>query len=306
MITAAAAQSVKIRVEPLPKEKAARPDSIPAEGSGTTPLHGPAPAYATAFSPDGTILATGYKNGSTYLWNVASSRLIATLHDPGAANGKEVDSVAFSPDGRTLATGDGNGYTNLWNVVSRRRGAILRVSLADPAGAGVFSVAFSSQGTMATGDYDGHVYLWDLTSGATAAGFSLPGTYCTAGTICDSVSALAFSDDGNLLAAGTESGIAEIWNVARHHGSPDHRAGRPPGGDLGAVVPRSRHARDGLRRRQNLPVAVNAASLTATVTGTLRDPNSGRQGVGTLAFSADGQYLVTGDTNGSAYLWKVG
>jgi WD40 repeat protein len=51
---------------------------------------------------------------------------------------------------------------------------------------------------------------------------------------------------------------------------------------------------------------VNASSLTATSAGTLADPNSGAQGVGALDFSPNGKWLVTGDTNGRAYVWAYG
>jgi WD40 repeat protein len=70
---------------------------------------------AVAFSPDGTTLAAGDYDGSTYLWDVATRHLAATLTGPSST--QAVNSVAFSPDGTTLATGNANGNTiYLWDV----------------------------------------------------------------------------------------------------------------------------------------------------------------------------------------------
>ena len=51
---------------------------------------------------------------------------------------------------------------------------------------------------------------------------------------------------------------------------------------------------------------VSAGSAVAAPASALLDPGHGVQGVGALAFSNDGKWLVTCDTNGSAYLWQAG
>jgi serine/threonine-protein kinase len=263
---------------------------------GPLALPGAGKAFSAAFSPDGTRLAAAYSDGTTYLWNVTTGRITATLHDPG---GTEVDSVAFSPDGGTLATADGNGSAYLWDVAPGSHLSRPAATLRDPAGHGVWSAAFAIDGTLATGDYYGNVFLWDIGSRSVSATFAMPG----AGP-GDPVTALAFSHNGSVLAAGDQAGNAYLWSVTRQRGNLiDTTPGNPvwgfsfSGSDSMAMADN-----DGYTYLWH----VTPGSVTATPAASLSDPRSGSEGVGALAFSEDGKWLVTGDTNGSAYLWKVG
>jgi WD40 repeat protein len=192
-------------------------------------------------------------------------------------------------------TSDGNGAINLWHV-SGGHVSSSPTSLSDPAGAGVLTAVFSSQGTLATGDYSGNVYLWNLSSGTTTASLSLPGG--------SQASALAFSADGSVLAAGNESGDAELWSVASHSSA---QLNLPSGESIWGLSFNSAGMlaladADG----DSYLYQVSDSSLAATLVRTLPDPSSGDQGVGELGFSPDGRTLVTADTNGNAYVWHLG
>ena len=107
-----------------------------------------------AASPDGSTLATGNYNGTTYLLNIGSGSH-TVVDEPGI-----VWAVAISRNGM-LAIDDANGSTYLRDLATAHQVA----ALTDPAtgGQGVGALAFSADGhTLATGDSDGTTYLWRI------------------------------------------------------------------------------------------------------------------------------------------------
>src|SRR5205085_10563041 len=67
--------------------------------------------YATAFSPDKRWFATGGKDKTVRVWEVATGRKVRTL----TGHTGWVTSLAFSPDSRWLASASLSGAVKLWD-----------------------------------------------------------------------------------------------------------------------------------------------------------------------------------------------
>jgi len=124
-------------------------------------------ADGLAFGPSARTLVVGSVNNngnasgtgsSTYVWDMATKTITATLTDPGSAG---VDSVAYGPGGTTLAAADSNGSTYLWDIATKT----ITATLTDPDREGVYYVAFGPGGTtLAAADSNGNAYLWKIAS----------------------------------------------------------------------------------------------------------------------------------------------
>jgi WD40 repeat protein len=189
-----------------------------------------------------------------------TAQAAVVLGSPLTGFGGTVYSVAFSPDGHTLASGSGDSTTRLWDVTNPARPALL----GRPFGHDdtVFSVAFNPGGDILAVASGGTIRLWNVANPANPVAFG-PSFIAAEGPIYS----VAYSLDGNTLAAGGTDQAIWLWDVTSPRrpmalGDQAHEfrpRGRAPGWQFGlrlhgGVPPRRAGA--GRRKRQRRRSAV--------------------------------------------------
>jgi WD40 repeat protein len=285
-------------------------------------------AWSAAFSPDGSILATGSddtdERQTIKLWDVAKGGAICGWNGgDGTAAG-----LAFAPGGRMLASAHLGkpGAVKVWDPATRE----LLMTLAGHTDS-VRTVAFSPDGrTLASAGSDRSIRLWDVvtrrclrvlsvhTNTVRRVAFSPDGMLLASagndftvrlwdarsGSLLRTVpgvaefAAVAFAPDGRSLAAADERGMVSVWDVssgdrlqsvAAEHDFPLCLCYSPDGRSL-AVAGKTRTIR-----------------LWDPVTGQELLTLDGHKGqVNGLAFSPDGSTLASCGHDGTVRLWRAG
>ena len=151
---------------------------------------------SVAFSPDGTLLASG-AGANVTLWDLESGNEMRQFqHD------NVVYSVAFSPDSTLVASGASDHTARVWDL---KKGIEVRRFRHDGV---VSSVAFSPDGAfLASGSGDHTARVWDLETGNEMQQFQHDGE----------VSSVAFSPDSTLLASGSGDYTVRVWDLETHN-----------------------------------------------------------------------------------------
>jgi WD40 repeat protein len=279
-----------------------------------------ATVHVWAVAPDGTSFATGGGDASIQLRSLKDGKVLKALE----GHRGRVTALAFAPGGKTLLSAGDDGLVLVWDLARGKERHRLGHS-GDPA---VSTMALSPNGrTLATVSADRQLRVWNVNSDSDARSFKLPeiprelrflpdgqtllyavgkeivafdtGTGQTTGRLEGPASPIArvlLSENGRWLLATGENQATRLWDLTPpprslqlEVASPDSLAFAPDGASIATAngdVIRWTTQGAGTRLAPNLPTA------QLTFHG--------------VAFSPDGQRLVTGDAACSLWLWQSG
>ena len=201
-----------------------------------------------AMSPNGEHVLVGRYDGQLILWNVDTSKKVATFK----GHTKQVLSVSFSPDGKLVSSGSSDGTARIWDANTAESLHVIRPKVQLKVGQldlPVYDVAFSPVSrTIVTAR--GQIDIWDVKSGKHLVTFentderSTPYTKLAfhpegrrlAATIgndlhifnvfteqkiatvqghSERLECVAYSPDGSLLASGGKDNVIRVWSTSR-------------------------------------------------------------------------------------------
>ena len=157
---------------------------------------------SVAFSPDGSLLATGSRDDAVRVYDIDKGTSVAKWKFE-----RRVESVVFSRDGRYIAAGSRDTRAAVFDLRTKERvspwlehsGEVHMVALNADA------TLLATGGTGARGSSKALVTVWEVPSGIRRA------VYEHGGDVID----VQFAPQGNLILTASEDGTALLWDADR-------------------------------------------------------------------------------------------
>lgn len=156
-------------------------------------------ALSVAVSPDGSLVASGYRDGTVQIWEPMMGAAVGTIV---AAHDGAINDIVFTADGTGLITASNDRTVRLWDVSDPANVTLSRV-VGTHDGI-VWRIALSpDSSTVAAASEDGTVREWDLATGM-QRGPSLI-------DITRDFLSVAYSPDGSIILGGNGRGELHGW-----------------------------------------------------------------------------------------------
>ncbi|MBW4624906.1 MAG: caspase family protein [Brasilonema octagenarum HA4186-MV1] len=198
-----------------------------------------------------------------------------------------VNSVAFNPDGQMIVSGSDDGTIGLWDIQCNPISQSLREYSSC-----VNSVAFSPDGQMiVSGSDDGTIRLWDIQCNPISQSLRKYSSY---------VNSVAFSSDGQMIVSGSYDGSISLCDIQ--------------GNSICLVLQRFKKYLDAFYTaainldKQMIAIGGDDEGIVYLwdIQGNLIGKFQGhKEPVFSIAFSPDGQTIVSGSSDSKIWLWDI-
>lgn len=276
---------------------------------------------ALVFSPDSRVLLTAGDSRIIRAWDTASGTMLRSF----SGHAGEIQDLEFAPDGRTFVSASADNTARVWLLETGE--ALHRVTVP---GFFIDAVAFTPDGSRlvtTTSSPSERIRLWDLTTETTIRTFADHATF---------VPDIGFVRSGHLVTAGDDSAV-RVWDVETGElvrtltGASPGIAGMVVaadsrtaivGGNDGRIIAWDTETGDVLLEVEHGPatafcgIAAVGWMIAANVDNTARllDLTSGETLMAYVghctsttmgvAFSPDGQAILSGGAESSTRLWS--